>query len=188
MTREEESEQLARRLRDVAGDGVEAALARALAATPEMPGGAHGARLVARAKAAIGAAPPSVVTLIIRAIGESIEVLAGEVRWGEVAPTPVRGETRGGVLVRHPLGRLELSAHVDVRGDKFLVMLDLGREAPGRGTRITLRRGDREVASEMLRQGRVLLPEMGEGQWRVEVRDSGGWLGELDLVLTRRAA
>lgn len=190
MNRSDDSDDAIVRLaREAGGDGMAAAFARGLATSPLMPGGARSSRLLARAKAAIGAAPPSVASLVVRAIGGIIEVLAGEHRLGEVvAPLPVRGETRGGVLVRQPLGNREIVAHVDVRDGRFMVMLDLGRDAPARGTRVTLRRGDREVASEILRQGRVLLPEMGEGAWRIEVRDSGGWLGELDLLLTRHAA
>jgi hypothetical protein len=67
-------------------------------------------------------------------------------------------------------------------------MLDLGLDAATRETRVALFRGSREVLSEGLRRGRVLLPELAPGRWRIEVRDRGGWVGALDLVLSNRAA
>lgn len=162
----------------------------ALVADEPFPRGARGSRLMARAKAAIGVRAPALATLVVRALGDVVEVLAGDRRLGEVVtPVPVRGEGRGGVLVRHRLGRCDLATHVDVRrGDRFVVMLDLGAEAARRQTRIALFKGPREVLSEGLRQGRVLLPELAPGVWHVEVRDREGWVGGLDLVLSNRAA
>jgi len=94
--------------------------------------------------------------------------------------------------VRHRLGDREVATHVDARGPaRFAVLLDFGSDAATRGTRVSLRsmaRGGREILSETLRQGRFLLPELGVGDWRVEIRDAAGWVGELDLVLGERAA
>ncbi|MBL8783376.1 MAG: hypothetical protein JNJ59_00635 [Deltaproteobacteria bacterium] len=173
--------------------GVEAALVAALEADAPFPEGARGARLLARAKAAIGAAPPSLATLIVRVIDGVLELVGGDGRLGEVvSPVAVRGGASGGVLVRHRLGDREVATHVDARSEgRFAVLLDFGSDAAARNTRVSLfsvDKGGREVASEVLRQGRVLLPELGVGAWRVEIEDSGGWVGELDLVLGERAA
>src|SRR5690349_15147761 len=119
MTGNDDDERLGHLVRESAGDGAAATLARALAAEAALPEGARGARLVARAKAAIGAQAPTFATLLIRAIGEVIEVLAGDARLGEVAPVPVRGDAKGGVLVRSRLGEREIATHVDARGDRF---------------------------------------------------------------------
>lgn len=182
------------RLREVGRPkGAIADVIEALEADVPFPGGARGARLLARAKAAIGASTPSLATLVVRIVDGLLELVGGEGRLGEVvSPVAVRGAASGGLLVRHRLGDREVATHVDLRGeDRFAVMLDLGSDAAARGTRVSLLsldRGGREVASETLRQGRVLLPVLGRGAWRVELQDSGGWVGELDLVLGERAA
>lgn len=188
-----ELERLGRLLRERAGSGAAAMLAEALMAAETFPEGARGRRLVARAKAAIGAESTSLVTLVVRAIGEVIEILTGdhggglEPRVG--APVALRGDARGGVLVRQRIGDREIAAHVDAReGDRFVVMLDFGLDAAARGTRVALFKDEREVSSEALRQGRVLLPELGAGRWRVQVVDAEGWVGALDLVFVGRAA
>lgn len=183
-----ELERLGALLRERHGGGSGAVLAEALLAADAFPDGMPGRRLLARAKAAIGAEPMSLATLVVRAIGEVIEVLTGEA--GKlVQALPVRGSGPGGVLVRQRLGEREIATHIDVRADdRFVVMLDLGGDASERQTRVSLFKDEREVASEVLRQGRVLLPELSSGRWYVEVRETDGWVGGLDLVLTTRAA
>ncbi len=191
---QDDDERLARLLKEAGGRDATALLAEALEAEASWPGGGQGARLMARAKAAIGCGPPSLARLVVRAIGEVIEVLAGDARPGEVLPPlPVRGEARGGVLIRQRLGHRDLVTHIDVRErERFAVILDLGGDAAARRTRVALFRAgpgdEREVMSEVLRQGRVLLPELAAGHWRIEVRDREGWVGALDLSLDNRAA
>jgi len=185
-----ELERLVRLIREWAGPTAAASLAEALAADEPFPEGMRGRRLLARAKAAIGAEPPSLATLVVRAIGEVIEVLAGDTGVGQViAPVAVRGDLNRGVLFMQQLGERSIAAHIDAReGDRFVMMLDFGVDAAARGTRVTLFKDEREVASDALRQGRVLLPELTAGRWHVEVRDSDGWVGALDLQLMSRAA
>ena len=103
-----------------------------------------------------------------------IQALAGDDRQ-LVATAPVRGQSTGSVLVRQQLGDREFATHVDAReADRFLVMLDFGVDATARGTRVSLFKDEREVSSEYLRQGRVLLPELSAGRWYLEVRDPDG--------------
>lgn len=183
-----ELERLASLVRERHSGGDGAVLADALIAVEPFPTGAPGRKLLARAKAAIGAEPMAISTLIVRAIGEVIELLTEGGRQ-VVATVPVRGQSAGGVLVRQRLGDREFATHVDAReGDRFVVMLDFGVDATARGTRVSLFKDEREVTSEALRQGRVLLPELSAGRWYLEVRDPDGWVGGLDLVLATRAA
>jgi hypothetical protein len=62
--------------------------------------------------------------------------------------------------------------------------MDLGADAAQALTRVTVLRGEREVASEAARQGRVMLPELAAGRWRVRISDREGWVGDLDLTLS----
>lgn len=149
------------------------------------PGGIPGERLLARAKAALGCAPPSLATLTATARGAMITLSGGAGRLGEVlAPRLLRGEGDGGVLLGHSLGGRELKTAIAPTGDgRFRVVLDLGHDAAERRARVTVLKGDREHASEAARRGRVLLPTLSAGHWRLRVTDGGGWIGDLDLEL-----
>jgi len=122
------------------------------------------------------------ITLTIRAIGARVEALLGAGRILE--PALVRGDGPGGVLVAHPFGGREARTHVDVDGDRFVVMLDLGAEG---ATRVSITRDGRELASEVPTHGRWLLPRLAEGRYRVEASGSDGTIAALDLVLERSA-
>ncbi|MFO0751244.1 MAG: hypothetical protein U1F43_37085 [Myxococcota bacterium] len=101
--------------------------------------------------AGIGAAKAPSVVLRIRALGERIEAFFGGGELVEAAL--VRGDAPGGVLVRHAFGVGTASTHVDLAGGRFVVMVDLGADAPARGTAVVLARDERELASESLRKG-----------------------------------
>lgn len=147
-----------------------------------------GARLLARAKVAIGSARRptawTTVRLQIRAIGDQLEALVG----GRVVdPVAIRGDAPGGVLLTHAFGAGQASTHIDVSGDRFVVILDLGADVADRGLRVSLSRDGRELASEVLRKGRWLMPELRAGSYEVRAADRHGQVGELDLVLERPA-
>ena len=154
------------------------------------PAGIAGQRLLARAKAAIGCAPPSLVSLVATDRRGAMALMAAHGRLGEVmAPRVLRGEADGGVLVSHPLGERELKTAIVPAGDgRFRVVVDLGHDAAARRVRVTVLRGDREVSSENARQGRVMLPTLSAGKWRLRITESAGWLGDLDLELVSEAA
>lgn len=159
-----------------------------------------GRRLEAEAMLAIAARRWRLADAVlrIRAVGRRIEAFfgpsdVGRMRVAEAGPgelvqaADVRGDAPGGVLVRHALGLGEAATHVDVAGDRFVVMVDLGPDAPGRGVRVSLLRDGRELASEALRKGRWLLPTLPAGAYRLSTRDRDGVVAELDLVLERSA-
>lgn len=146
----------------------------------------HGAeRLVARAKAALGCEAPSLASLAVTVLGGRLRVAPADGRAGEVVePRVLRGGDDGGVLVSHRLGRREVATSIHRSGaERFSVLMDLGSDAAQALTRVTVLRGDREVASEAARQGRVMLPELTAGRWRVRISDRVGWVGDLDLTL-----
>lgn len=161
-----------------------------IGSSTNFPGGIAGQRLLARAKAAIGCAPPSLVSLVATDRGGAMALMAAHGRLGEVmAPRVLRGEADGGVLVSHPLGERELKTAIVPAGDgRFRVVVDLGHDAAARRVRVTVLRGDREVSSENARQGRVMLPTLSAGRWRLRITESAGWLGDLDLELVSEAA
>lgn len=154
------------------------------------PGGVPGERLLARAKAALGCAPPSLASLVATARGAVITLSGGAGRLGEVlAPRLLRGEGDGGVLVMHSLGGRDLKTAIAPTGDgRFRIVLDLGLDAAERRARVTVLKGDREHASEAARRGRVLLPTLAAGRWRLRLSDSRGWVGDLDLELVAEAS
>jgi hypothetical protein len=157
--------------------------------TPAWPGGIEGQRLLARAKAALGCVRPSLVSLIAEERAGRVTLSPGHGRLGEVvAPTVARGEGESGVLVSHPLGEREVKTAIVPSGDgRFRVVLDLGHDAARRKTRVTMLHGGREVASENPRQGRVLLPMMAAGRWRLRITEAESWVGDLDLELISEA-
>jgi hypothetical protein len=67
-----------------------------------------------------------------------------------------------------------------------VVTVDLWGDA--QGTRVTLFHGARELASEVARSGRVLLPELASGRYRVVLDDGAETVGELDLAFEGAAA
>lgn len=149
------------------------------------PAGVPGLRLMARAKAAIGCARPSLVSLVAIEKGGTMELAAAHGRLGEVvAPRVVRGDADGGVLVCHPLGEREVkTAIVPTRDGRFRVVVDLGLDAAQRRVCVTVLRDEREVSSENARTGRVLLPTMAPGHWRLRLTEAETWVGDLDLEL-----
>jgi len=151
----------------------------------EFPNGIAAARLIARAKAAIGVETPRLATLAVTLLGERLVVANPEGRPGEVIrPQALRGDGEGGVLVSHQLGRRAVATSVHRGGSgRFAVVMDLGADAARLMTRVAVLSGDREVSSEMARQGRLLLPELKAGRWRVRISDRLGWVGDLDLSL-----
>jgi hypothetical protein len=79
------------------------------------------------------------VALRVRAMGARIEAFFG--RAGEaqlVQAAQARGDAPGGVLVRHAFGAGEASTHVDLAGDRFVVMIDLGADAPAKKTKVAV--------------------------------------------------
>lgn len=155
----------------------------------EFPGGIAGERLLARAKAALGLAPPSLASLVATARGAAISLSGGAGRLGEVlAPRLLRGDGEGGVLLGHSLGGRELKTAIAPTGDgRFRVVLDLGSDAAERRARVTVLKDDREHASESARRGRVLLPTLSPGRWRLRITEGRGWVGDLDLDLVVEA-
>jgi len=146
------------------------------------------ARLVAHAHAALRARVCAVhsVALRVRALGDRIEAFFGRVGEGQlVQAAQARGDAPGGVLVRHAFGAGEASTHVDLAGERFVVMIDLGADAPARRTRVALVRDGRELASENLRKGRWLLPTLSAGAYHLRATDESGAAADLDLVLER---
>lgn len=172
-----------------------AAIAAALATAPTDVPPLSAARELAlrrRARAIYRPEQRGVLRLTLRAIGRAIEVLdlVGE----SLTPVPVRSAAPGedGVLVRHRFGRHEVTAHVSCPSDaRFVIMLDVwgdpSRAAQG-AVRLSLFRGERELASEIPRRGRALFPAIGAGHYRVVLSDEGGYVGELDLTLAREEA
>ena len=150
------------------------------------PTGHGAARLLARAKAALGCEAPSLASLAVIVAGGRLRLERSDGRVGEVMrPQTLRGGDDGGVLVSHRLGRREVSTSIHRAGDgRFSVLMDLGVDAAHALTRVTVLRGEREVASEAARQGRVMLPELAAGRWRVRISDRDGWVGDLDLTLS----
>ena len=130
------------------------------------------------------------IRLKIVALGARLEAMfqGGDVAAGQVlTPAQVRGDAPGGLLVAHKIGSRAVSTHVDIDGDRFVVMMDLGREAAERGTRVSLLRDGRELASEVPMKGRWLLPRLAPGAYSVRVPEADGSVAELDLVLERSA-
>jgi hypothetical protein len=166
--------------------------ASALDANEPFPEGIRGERMRARARAAIGLSSGGrqLVELVLRAIGTRLEALVGPPGMSALAtPVAVRGEADGGMLVRARLGERDIATYVDARPDgRFMILLDLGEDAAERRMRVTVSRGDREISSEMARLGRMRLPEMAVGMYRVRVEDLAGWVGDLDLRLERPTA
>lgn len=152
---------------------------------PRFPDG-HGAeRLIARARAAIGCERPRLASLEVVAAANGLVPSSSGQRAGEVmSPLVLRGGADGGCLVRHELGGREVATavHRSAHG-RFAVVLDLGVDADRRGVRVTLERHGRELSSELARQGRVALPEVSEGRFRIRLEDRGGWIGDIDLAL-----
>lgn len=155
----------------------------------QWPAGVPGERLLARAKAALGCAPPCLASWVATARGAVITLSGGAGRLGEVvAPRPVRGDGDGGVLLGHSLGGRDLKTAIAPTGDgRFQVVLDLGSDAAERRMRVTVMRDEREHASEAARRGRVLLPTLSPGRWRLRITEGRGWLGDLDLELVTEA-
>ncbi len=166
--------------------------ASALDAAVSFPEGIRGERMRARARAAMGlnGGGRQLVELVLRAFGTRLEALVGTPGLSALAtPVAVRGEADGGMLVRTTLGERDIATYVDARPDgRFMILLDLGEDAAARRMRVTVSRGDREISSEVARLGRMRLPEMAVGMYRVRVEDVGGWVGDLDLRLERPAA
>ncbi len=149
------------------------------------PAGHGAARLLARAKAALGCEAPSLASLAVTVADGRLGVERADGRVGEVMKPLLRGGDDGGVLVSHRLGRRDVSTSIHRAADgRFSVLMDLGVDAAHALTRVTVLRGEREVASEAARQGRVMLPELSSGRWRVRISDREGWVGDLDLTLS----
>ncbi len=146
------------------------------------------ARLLRRAEAIFEPARPGVLKLVLRRVGRALEVLdlVGE----RLEPAPARGNDEEGVMVRHRFGDREVATHVSAAGSDvgFLLSLDLWPHVDGRGPRVSLFRGARELTSEHARHGRVLFKELSPGTYRVVLSDRGDTVGELDLTLDDAAA
>ena len=166
--------------------------ASALDADATFPDGVRGERLMARARTSMGLSGGGrqLVELVLRAIGTRLEALVGTPGMSAlVTPVAIRGDADGGMLVRAKLGERDIATYADARPDgRFMILLDLGEDAAERRMRVTVSRGDREISSEMARLGRMRLPEMTVGTYRVRVEDMAGWVGDLDLRLERPAA
>ncbi|PKN58392.1 MAG: hypothetical protein CVU56_05880 [Deltaproteobacteria bacterium HGW-Deltaproteobacteria-14] len=167
--------------------GVGRLLASGYGAEASFPTGPRGERLLARARAIFLPERPGVLKLVLRHLRGALEVI--EAVGDLLEPAPARGDGNDGVLVRHRFGDREVTAHVSAsEAPRFVVTLDIwGARAPS-ATRVSLFRGDRELASELPRTGRVMLPELPPGQYRVVLSDAGEYVGELDLTFTSAAA
>lgn len=185
---DDDLDRLAHLVRESRARSAVATLAAALTAeVRSFPTGQRAERLMARARLAAEVESRPRVSLVVRVIGQLIEVLGGAVSTAAL----VRGGTQDGVLVREVLGGYPIGAHIEVVERRFMVTLDLGAEAAARGVRVTLlamAREGREMASEAATQGRVRLPEMVPGQWQVQLQDAAGWCATLDLDLVHHAA
>lgn len=162
-------------------------LASGLGAETAFPTGPRGERLRARARAIFEPERPGVLKLVLRHLRGALEVIEAVGDLLEAAPA--RGDRNEGVLVRHRFGDREVTAHVSAtESPRFVVTLDLWGDPAPSVTRVSLFRGDRELASELPRTGRVMLPELPPGQYRVVLSDAGEYVGELDLTFTSAAA
>ena len=135
-----------------------------------------------RARALFDDVRPGVLRMVVRAIGKTIEVLdlVGEV----LEPVPVRSAAKEGLLVRHRFGDHDVTAHVScTRPARFGILLDIWADPVPDTVRFSLFRGERELASEIPRKGRVLFPSVDPGFYRVVVSDHEGYVGELELTL-----
>lgn len=168
--------------RGAADPGLDEAVAalRAEAPWPE----AFGRRLETDAREALraaGARGLQAVLLRVRALGRRLEAVVGG--GVPVLAADVRGDAPSAVLLQHPFGDQTATTHVALVGARFEVMIDFGLASVDVGTRASLRRGGRELASEVLRQGRWLLPALREGAYEVVATDRSGKRAQLDLVL-----
>jgi|GEM_PF-2457563 len=162
-------------------------LARGFAGEHPFPEGARGERLVARAREIFQPKRPGVLKLVLRQLRGALEVV--EAVGDLLEPVPARGERGEGVLVRHRFGDREVTAHVSSsESPRFVVTLDLWGEPTPSRTRVSLFRDGRELASELPRTGRVMLPELPAGSYRVVLTEAGEYVGELDLTFASAAA
>ncbi|MCB9736284.1 MAG: hypothetical protein H6745_27165 [Deltaproteobacteria bacterium] len=166
--------------------GLAQALASAYDSEEAFPNGARGARLLSRARQ-LGSPSLPLAALVVRRLARALEVA----HWTGIRPEPVaiRGALDGGVLVRERLGAHEVVAHVaEAANARFIVTLDvLGASSSGR-LRATLVREGRELASELLRGDRWLLPPLAVGHYRVAFVGNDGPVGNLDLSFEDAAA
>lgn len=150
------------------------------------PRGVRGARLLTRARQ-LGAPAVPIAALVVRRLARALEVA----HWTGTRPEPVaiRGALDGGVLVRERLGSHEVVAHVaETTNARFIVTLDVVGATSRDRIRATLSRGGRELASELLRGERWLLPPLGVGHYRVALDGGDGRVGNLDLSFEDAAA
>ncbi|TNF29893.1 MAG: hypothetical protein EP329_14700 [Deltaproteobacteria bacterium] len=162
-------------------------LAHGFGGREAFPSGARGDALLTRARAIYQPQRPGVLRLVLRQIRGALEVV--EALGDLLEPVPARGDDHEGVLVRQRFGDREVTAHVSAsEAPRFVVTLDLWGEPATSRTRVSLFRGDRELVSEHPRSGRVMLPEVPPGDYRVVLTDGGEYVGELDLTFTSAAA
>jgi hypothetical protein len=164
-----------------------AILASARAPGLHSPTPEQAARLESRARGIFRERTPELLRLVVRAIGRALEVV--DLSGRQLEPVPVRTQQDEGVLVRHRFGSHDLTAHVtSPEPATFAILVDVwGEPEAKRSVRLSLFRGERELASEVPRKGRVLFPAVRAGCYRVVLSDPAGYAGEIDLTLQHAA-
>ena len=140
------------------------------------------AHLVEAARALFHPVRPHVLRVGLEAIGTSLRV--AELVGGCLEPAPVRSAMEDGVLVERRMGAHTVAAHLSCHEpSRFDILVDVWPDHDDPGpVRLSLYRDGRELASEVARHGRVLLPSVAAGRYRVVLTDRSGYAGELDLT------
>lgn len=125
---------------------------------------------------------PNVLRVIVEALGRQLRVL--ELIGEALEPVPVRSARSEDILVRQRFGDHAITAHISCADTRrFGILLDVWGDSLRDTVRFSLFRGERELASDVPRGGRVQLPTVPAGAYRVAVSDERGYLGDFELDL-----
>lgn len=137
---------------------------------------------VARLAARIGGLP-TLLRLVVRAVGERLRVL--DLVGQPVAAMPTRAGDLEAVVVAARREALRVVTHVAATtGGRFSVQVDVTGRAGGDAiTRVTLTRSGRELASLEPRHGRLTFGGLRPGAYRILLGHGPRAVGALDLEL-----
>lgn len=158
--------------------------------------------LLARARGVFRPRPSDLLRIVVRVVDDALELVLATGRSTMAAGAPsaaMRTDQPQGVLVTQPVGPWDVHTHTSYsRGGGFAILLDMtlrDGESEGSGSgwagmaesaqepRITLLRGERELASHVADRGRVMLSGVSPGTYRLQLTHGREAVGGIALEL-----
>ncbi len=153
--------------------------------------------LLARGRTVFRARPSDLLHIVIRLIDDALELV--HTTGAAPAAASVRSAESAGVFVSQQVGAWDVHTHTSYsRGGDFAILLDMtlhdadmrdpgvGRRGAGLSwgePRVTLLRGERELASHVAQRGRVLLAGVRPGTYRLQLAAGDRAIGGITVDL-----